>query len=246
VLSAVPTDATTVTVLFNKVPNATEATDAARYCISTNSGACNSALPVTAATLNGRRVTLTIGAQTPATQYYVFVNPAGAITTAGDNIVNDTVNNLAWQRCRHGVNDLPTCTDDGDASNDGLFWNDALNYCNSLNAANYAGVSSGWRAPTINELKYIATRNTVATLGYAIDTTIFPTPNPVTEDFAASTNYSMNGPTTFGNAPAYNLAWGFNYIFGTTSLSQKDYSELGSLLKPPKKSVRCVRIGTIP
>ncbi len=246
-LSSVPTNANTLSVVFNKIPNTTEASDFTRYCVSTNSGACNAALAVTAVTLSGRVATLTTAAQAPGTQYYVFVNPAGAITTAGDNIVNDAVNNLAWQRCRHGVNDLPTCTDDGDASNDGLFWNDALNYCNSLNAANYAGVATGWRAPTINELKYLATRNTVATLGYAIDTTIFPTPNPVAEDYAASTNYSMNGPTSIGSAPAYNLAWAFNYIFGTTSLSQKDYSELlPANLKPPKKSVRCVRTGTIP
>lgn len=245
-LSAVPTSATSLNVVFNKIPKTAEATDGTRYCISTNSGACNAALTVGAtATLNGRVATLTTGAQTPGTQYYVFVT--GSITTAGDNIVNDTVNNLAWQRCRHGVNDLPTCTDDGDSSNDGLYWNDALNYCNSLNAANYAGVSSGWRAPTINELKYIATRNTVATLGYAIDTTIFPTPNPAAEDYAASTSYSMNGPTSIGSAPSYNRAWAFNYIFGTTSISQKDNSSLTDpATKPPKKTVRCVRTGTIP
>lgn len=133
VLSAVPTNATTLNVVFNKIPKTTEATDSTRYCISTSSVNCAvPALAVTAATLNGRVATLTTAAQTPGTQYYIYVNPAGAITTAGDNIVNDSVNNLAWQRCRHGVNDLPTCTDDGDASNDGLFWNDALNYCNSL------------------------------------------------------------------------------------------------------------------
>lgn len=242
VLSAVPTNATTLNVVFSKIPKTSEATDFTRYCISTSSVNCAvPALTVTAATLNGRVATITTSAQTPGTQYYVYVNPAGAITTAGDNVVTDSVNNLVWQRCRHGVNDMPTCTDDGDASNDGLYWNDALNYCNSLNAANYAGYSSGWRAPTINELKYIATRNTVATLGYAIDTTIFPTPNPLAEDYVASTNYSMNGPIS-GSPPAYNQAWAFNYVFGTTSISQKDNSSLTNpATKPSKKSVRCVR-----
>jgi len=118
-----------------------------------------------------------------------------------------------------------------------------MNYCNSLNATGYAGYAYGWRAPTINELKSIANRGLFGSLGYAIDTAIFPTPNVLAEDFASSTNFSLNGDPSAGNVDRanYNRAWSFHYIAGFTNIAEKDNSTLGALLKPSKKNIRCVR-----
>ena len=252
VVSATSPSATSVQVTFDRLPNATQATTIGNYCIINSDPTpqnfdCSAPQPVSpvAATLSGYTVTLTTSALSAGTAYAVI---ASGITTLGSHVVNDSVNKLRWQRCRRGTFDNPTCPDDGVLSNDNDYWNNQLNYCDGLNAQNYDGYQiTGvndpyrWRAPTINELKSIANRSLFGTVGVSIDTTIFPTPNVLAEDFASSTNYSLNGPNTGVSTPNYNIAWGFNYIAGFPSLAQKDYSSLGALLKPPKKSIRCVR-----
>jgi hypothetical protein len=249
VVSATSPNLTTVQVTFNRVPDATQATAVGNYCIISPTADpfdCSAPLAaITAVTHSGYTATLT-SSLTAGTAYVVIVNTA--VTMLGTHVVNDSVNKLRWQRCRRGTLDTPTCADDGILTNENDYWNNQLNYCDSLNAQAYDGYQTTgiydryrWRAPTINELKSIANRSLFGTVGVSIDTTIFPTPNVLAEDFAASTNYSLTGPNTGANTPNYNTAWGFNYIAGFPSLSQKDYSELGALLKPPKKHIRCVR-----
>lgn len=243
ILNATSPSLTSVQLTFDNLPDATAGAVAANYCITTAAatsclGPSNPA--ITSATVTGYTVTLATATPLVAgTPYSVFVS---GIKFTGAQVVTDAVNNLLWQRCRKGLFDIPTCTDDGVATNDVAYWNDALNYCNNLNATNYAGYTYGWRAATINELKSISNRSLFGTVGVAMDTTIFPTPNLMAEDHASSTNYSMNGTTTPGASPNYNLAWGFNYYTGFSSIVQKDYSTLLPVgLKPPKKSIRCVR-----
>ncbi len=249
VTSAASPNLTSVQVTFDRLPNATEAATIGNYCIissTANPWSCATPLAtISAATLSGYTVTLTTSALTAGTAYAVL---ASGITTLGSHVVNDSVNKLRWQRCRRGTFDNPTCPDDGVLTNDNDYWNNQLNYCDGLNAQNYDGYQiTGvndpyrWRAPTVNELKSIANRSLFGTVGVSIDTTIFPTPNVLAEDFASSTNYSLNGPNTGASTPNYNIAWSFNYIAGFPSLAQKDYSTLLPLLKPPKKSIRCVR-----
>jgi hypothetical protein len=103
------------------------------------------------------------------------------VTMLGTHVVNDSVNKLRWQRCRRGTLDTPTCPDDGVLTNENDYWNNQLNYCDSLNAQTYdgyliTGVNDpySWRAPTINELKSIANRSLFGTVGVSIDTTSFP------------------------------------------------------------------------
>ncbi|MFO1471863.1 MAG: DUF1566 domain-containing protein [Turneriella sp.] len=254
VASAVSSNLSSVQVTFDRLPDTTQAVNTAFYKIVsatsspfTFAGAASVA-PVTGATLSGYTVTLatTLAINTP---YAVMVN---GVTYAGSQVVDDTVNRLRWQRCRKGNYDNATCADDGDGSNDAMYWNDALNYCASLNATrydNYTLASStdpfGWRAPTINELKSIAKRELFGTLGYSIDTAIFPTPNPLAEGFASSTNYMLNGDPAPGAAagnPSINKVWSFNYIAGFTGIAQKDFSALLPVgLKPAKINIRCVR-----
>jgi hypothetical protein len=248
VASAASTNLTSVQVTFSRVPNSTEATTIGNYCIvsaTANPFTCAAPLAaVSAASLSNYTVTLTTSL-TAGIPYAVLVSN---VTMLGTHVVNDSVNKLRWQRCRRGTLDAPTCPDDGVLTNENDYWNNQLNYCDSLNAQTYDGYQiTGvndpyrWRAPTINELKSIANRSLFGTVGVSIDTTVFPTPNVLAEDFAASTNYSLTGPNTGSNTPNYNTAWGFNFIAGFPSLSQKDYSTLGQLLKPPKKHIRCVR-----
>lgn len=254
--SATSPNLTTVQVVFNRIPDTTSATTLGNYRIiaagDPSTFASASAAPISGVTLSGRTATLTatLAANTP----YVVVTQN--ITFAGSQFVNDSVNKLRWQRCRRGTLDNATCADDGDSANDSLYWNDALNYCDSLNAilfdgdTNTASLRYAWRAPTINELKSIANRSLFGTAGVAIDTTTFPTPNVLAEDFASSTNYTLNGeygyqPPGGGPPPRmyqnFNQAWSFNYIAGFPGLAQKDNSTIIAGLKPPRKSIRCVR-----
>lgn len=258
VVSATSTNLTTVQVTFNRLPNTGDATTAANYRIfvaadNLSYGSGTQVASVTAATLSGYTATLTLGLPLPnlsANVAYGVV--ASNIRFAGANVVDDTVNKLRWQRCRKGTFDSATCGDDGDSTNDSDRWNDALNYCDSLNAIRYDDDSNTstarykWRAPTINELKSIANRSLFGTLGYAIDTTIFPTPNVMAEDYASSTNYTLNGDpqqdtNVNPNPPNFNQAWGFNFIAGFPSIAQKDNTTIIAGLKPPKKNIRCVR-----
>ena len=255
VASATSPNLSTVQVTFDRLPDATQAVNIALYKIVsatsnpfTFAGAGSVAV-ISGATLSGYTVTLTLMASLAInTPYAVMVN---GVTYAGSQVVDDTVNRLRWQRCRYGNLDNATCADDGDGSNDALYWNDALNYCASLNATQYDGYAIanrtdpfGWRAPTINELKSIANRELFGTLGYSIDTTIFPTPNPLAENFASSTNYMLNGNPAFGNpdgVPSYDRAWSFNYVAGFTGIARKDNSILGAAGKPEPINIRCVR-----
>jgi hypothetical protein len=182
----------------------------------------------------------------------VFVS---GVTTLGSHVVDDKVNKLRWQMCRRGVFDSPTCADDGVTTNDADYWNDALNYCDKLNHDRYDGYSypdSGlssllqdryrWRAPTINELKSISKRELFGTVGVSMDTTLFPTPNLLAEDYHSSTSYALSGPNSGTSTPFYNLAWGFNFYSGFTSIAQRNNSELTNpTIIPPKKNIRCVR-----
>lgn len=251
VKGATSPDLSSIRVTFDAVPNSIQATNTANYRIISAADptfAFAGSTPVaaiTGATLSGRTVTLTTSL-TAGTAYAVMTN---GITYAGAQVVEDTVNKLLWQRCRYGVHETSTCADDGDGSNDILYWNEALNYCASLNANAYAGTVTanrtdpfGWRAPTINELKSIANRSLAGTIGYAIDTTIFPTPNPTAEDFASSTNYSENGSPS-SDSPSYDKAWAFNFFIGGSSALPKDHT----YATPPtarvgvQKNIRCVR-----
>ncbi len=264
VTSANASNLTTVQVNFNRLPNATEAGNLANYCIisatanpwPTDCSAATPAATVTAVNLSGYTATLTTNL-TASTAYAVFVNSSGPnkVTYLGSHVVDDTVNKLRWQKCRRGVFDSPTCGDDGIATNDNDYWNDALNYCDRLNHERYDGhayTDSGapslvqdryrWRAPTINELKSISRRELFGTLGVSMDTTVFPTPNLLAEDYHSSTSYALSGPNTGTNTPYYDRAWAFNFFSGFTSISQRDHSELlTAIVKPPKKNIRCVR-----
>jgi hypothetical protein len=255
VTSASASNLTTVQVNFNRLPNPTEASNVANYCIiSATANPWSCATPtatITAVTVSGYTATLTTSL-TAGTPYAVLVN---SVTYLGSHVVDDTVNKLRWQKCRRGVFDSPTCGDDGISTNDNDYWNDALNYCDRLNHERYDGhayTDSGaatllddryrWRAPTINELKSISNRALFGTLGVSMDTTIFPTPNLLAEDYHSSTSYALSGPNTGSNTPYYDRAWAFNFFSGFTSISQRDHSELLSpLVKPPKKNIRCVR-----
>jgi hypothetical protein len=253
VTSARASDLTTVQVNFNRLPNPTEASNAANYCIisaTANPWDCTTpAATITAVSVSGYTATLTTSL-TAGTPYAVLVN---SVTYLGSHVVDDTVNKLRWQKCRRGVFDSPTCGDDGISTNDYDYWNDALNYCDRLNHERYDGhayTDSGaatllddryrWRAPTINELKSISNRALFGTLGVSMDTTIFPTPNLLAEEYHSSTSYALSGPNTGANTPNYDRAWAFNFFSGFTSISQRDHSEL-TFLKPPKKNIRCVR-----
>ncbi|MFO1480759.1 MAG: DUF1566 domain-containing protein [Turneriella sp.] len=250
---------TTVQVNFNRLPNATEAGNLANYCIisatpitwPTDCATATPIAPVTAVSLSGYTATLTTNL-TAGTAYTVFVNATGPskVTYLGSHIVDDTVNKLRWQKCRRGVLDSPTCGDDGVTTNDSDYWNDALNYCDQLNYEQYDDhVMTNpltdkyrWRAPTINELKSISNRSLFGTVGVSMDTTVFPTPNLLAEDFHSSTSYAKSGPNSGPDTPTYNEAWAFNFFSGFTSISQRDHSELlSALVKPPKKNIRCVR-----
>ncbi|HMV34976.1 MAG TPA: DUF1566 domain-containing protein, partial [Turneriella sp.] len=264
VASASASNLTTVQVNFNRLPNATEAGNLANYCIISATATpwptdCATATPaaaITAVSLSGYTATLTTSL-TAGTAYAVFVNSTGAskVTYLGSHVVDDTTNKLRWQKCRRGVFDSPTCGDDGVTKNDSDYWNDALNYCDRLNQERYDGhaytdssVASlvqdryRWRAPTINELKSISDRSLFGTVGLSMNTTVFPTPNLMAEDFHSSTNYALSGPNTGSNTPYYDRAWAFNFFSGFTSISQRDHSELlSAIVKPPKKNIRCVR-----
>lgn len=255
VTSASASNLTTVQVNFNRLPNPTEASNVANYCIiSATANPWSCATPtatITAVTVSGYTATLTTSL-TAGTPYAVLVN---SVTYLGSHVVDDTVNKLRWQKCRRGVFDSPTCGDDGISTNDNDYWNDALNYCDRLNHERYDGhayTDSGaatllddryrWRAPTINELKSISNRALFGTLGVSMDTTIFPTPNLLAEDYHSSTSYALSGPNTGSNTPYYDRAWAFNFFSGFTSISQRDHSELlSAIVKPPKKNIRCVR-----
>jgi hypothetical protein len=257
VTSASASDLTTVQVNFNRLPNPTEASNAANYCIisaTANPWSCATpAATITAVTVSGYTATLTTSL-TAGTPYAVLVNN---VTYLGSHVVDDTVNKLRWQKCRRGVFDSPTCGDDGISTNDYDYWNDALNYCDRLNHERYDGHAYTdnppaaatllqdpyrWRAPTINELKSISNRALFGTLGVSMDTTIFATPNLLAEEYHSSTSYALSGPNTGANTPTYDRAWAFNFFSGFTSISQRDNSELVSpFLKPPKKNIRCVR-----
>ncbi|MFZ5629464.1 MAG: DUF1566 domain-containing protein [Spirochaetota bacterium] len=255
VASATASNLTTVQVNFNRLPNSTEAGNMANYCIisaTANPWSCATpAATITAVSVSGYTATLTTSL-TAGTPYAVLVN---GVTYLGSHIVDDTVNKLRWQKCRRGVFDSPTCGDDGIATNDNDYWNDALNYCDRLNQERYDGhayTDSGvgslvqdryrWRAPTINELKSISNRSLFGTVGLSMDTTVFPTPNLMGEDFHSSTSYALSGPNTGSNTPYYDRAWAFNFFSGFTSISQRDHSELlSAIVKPPKKNIRCVR-----
>ncbi|MCX7632326.1 MAG: DUF1566 domain-containing protein, partial [Turneriella sp.] len=247
----------TVNVTFNRLPNAAEAANPANYCIiSATANPWNCSAPVatiSSVAYSGYTATLTLASPlTAGTGYAVLVN---GVTYRGSNIVDDPINKLRWQRCRKGVFDTPDCADDGISGNDTDYWNDALNYCDRLNHERYdgyaypdSGVSSllddryRWRAPTINELKSISNRALFGVAGVSIDTAIFPTPNPLAEDFHSSTSYALSGPNSGSNTPYYDRAWSFSFVTGFTGISQRDHSELtSSILKPPKKSIRCVR-----
>lgn len=252
IVNATSPDPATVIVTFNRLPDnsALAVTAPGNYkIISSGSAALFGSpqiAPVSSVTLSGYTATLTatLANNTP----YAVVTQN--ITFLGAQVVDDTVNKLRWQRCRKGTLDVATCADDGDATNDSVYWNDALNYCDSLNAIRYdndsatsTSVRYAWRAPTINELRTISNRSIFATTGAAISTTIFPTPNVLAEDFVSSTNYTLNGdPDQSGSSPPnFNQAWGFNFITGFSGIIQKDNSTLIPGLKPPKKNVRCVR-----
>jgi Protein of unknown function (DUF1566) len=257
ITSATSPNTSTVRVVFDRLPDATQAAFPGNYKIVSGiptvaaTFASASVVPVTAVSLSGYTATLT-AALTGGTAYSVVTQN---ITFAGAQVVDDNVNKLRWQKCRKGTFDNATCGDDGDGTNDSALWNDALNYCDSLNAIRYdqAAITStslryAWRAPTINELKSLANRSLFGTIGVAIDTTIFPTPNVYAEDFASSTNYNFNGQFGYDpqdatplQYPNFNQAWAFNYIAGFPSIAQKDNSQIIAGLKPPKKSIRCVR-----
>ncbi|MFO1528028.1 MAG: DUF1566 domain-containing protein [Turneriella sp.] len=238
--AAVPASATTINVTFNKIPQSAGATSTANYRICPTAVWCGaSLLTINSATLSGRTVTLTLDAGTPqvaGNSYYVVTQN---ITFLGNHIVTDSVNRKIWQRCRHGLNDSPTCDDDGLADNDTNYWNDDLNYCNQLNAWNFANYNSGWRAPTINELKSIADRSRLGTAALSVDTTIFPTPNALAEDFASSTTKMKNGDP---GVISMDHAWTFNFVSGFPAIVRKDNSGITNpALKPQQKNIRCVR-----
>jgi len=255
VTSASSPNTSTVQVTFSRLPDTAQASNAANYCIASataNPFDCSAPLAsVSAVNLSGYTATLTTSL-TAGTAYVVFVS---GVTTLGSHVVDDNVNRLRWQMCRRGVFDSPTCADDGVTTNDADYWNDALNYCDRLNYDRYDGYSypdSGaasllqdryrWRAPTINELKSISKRELFGTVGVSMDTTLFPTPNLLAEDYHSSTSYALSGPNSGSSTPLYNLAWGFNFYSGFTSIAQRDNSELTNpMVKPPKKNIRCVR-----
>lgn len=265
VASASASHLTTVRVNFNRLPNTNGATQLANYCIISATASpwpatCAAATPIaaiTAVSLSGYTATLTTSL-TAGTAYAVLVNSSGAshVTYLGSHVVDDTVNKLRWQKCRRGVYDSPTCGDDGVAPNDSDYWNDALNYCDRLNHERYDGhayTDSGatslvldryrWRAPTINELKSISNRELFGTAGVSMNTTIFPTPNLMAEDFHSSTSYALSGRNTGASTPNYDRAWGFNFFTGFTSISERVNSVFvpGPAFDKPKKNIRCVR-----
>jgi len=252
VASALSTSTTTIQVTFNKLPTESEATNAANYCINTVAATtCGASAPaISSVSLSGYTATITTAsALNPGTGYSIF---ASNIRYLGAQLVTDNNNKLQWRRCRLGTFDNSTCSDDGVATNDSMQWNQGLNSCDELNRENYGVVSGGtvtdrfrWRAPTVNELKSIADRTLFPTLGYAIDQTIFPSPNVLAEDYGSSTNRAFNGDPNWAGPegqPAFNLFWTVNYIVGFPSINQKDNNDIMPLgLKPPRKHYRCVR-----
>lgn len=251
VLSATSPNTSQVQVTFNKLPTPSEATNIANYCIASGTASpYNCSVPtatVTAASLSGYTVTLT-ASLTAGTAYAVFVT---GVTYQGAQVVKDNDNNLLWKRCRLGVFDNSTCGDDGVTTNDTLQWNDGLNNCFALNAQNYAGYNSGWRAPTINELKSIGNRALYKNLGYSLDISTFPSPfistsmglipGVMVEDYGSSTNVVFNGDQLAATAPSNNLFWAYNYVAGIPSFAEKDKFSTPAGLKPQKKNYRCVR-----
>lgn len=258
ITNATTPDTSTVRVIFDRLPDAGTATNPGNYKLVSGNGvavtwATAQLIGVSTVSLSGYTATLTTATAMSASIRYAVVTQG--ITFAGVQVVDDPVNKLRWQRCRKGTFDNVTCSDDGDATNDSALWNDALNYCDYLNQIRFdnnpdtsVSLRYAWRAPTINELKSIANRSLFGTVGVAIDTNIFPTPNVYAEDFASSTNFNLNGKFGYGSAPPFqfqnfNQAWGFNFIAGFPTIAQKDNSNLNATpgLKPPKKNIRCVR-----
>lgn len=251
VLRADSSSTSQVQVVFNKLPTVSQATNPSNYCIASGTASpydCSTPIAtVTGVSLSGYTATLTT-TLTAGTSYAVFVS---GVTYLGAQVVTDNNNNLLWKRCRLGVFDNSTCSDDGVATNDTMQWNAGLNSCYALNAQNYAGYNSGWRAPTINELKSIANRPLFTTAGYSLDISVFPSPFVSTsqgllpgvmfEDYGSSTNVIYNGSQSPPGVPNNNQYWSFNYVSGTPSFATKDKFSTPVSFKPPAKNFRCVR-----
>ncbi|MCC5813273.1 MAG: InlB B-repeat-containing protein, partial [Leptospira sp.] len=75
------------------------------------------------------------------------VTPPISLTDEGDGTIRDNISGLIWQKCHSGRNNDLTCSDNI-AEGDTLSWQDALQYCGSLNLATH----SDWRLPNRNEL----------------------------------------------------------------------------------------------
>jgi hypothetical protein len=233
VIAANATSTTTLEVMFSRIPDATSAVVTGNYTIGTNSTCSAGTLAVSAATVSGYTVTLTTAAQAAATTYYVCV---AGVTSAPNQIVTDSVNGRVWQRCRAGLLDNATCGDDGVADNEKYPWNDDLNYCTLLNSMNFGGYSSGWRAPTINEVKSIADRSLFGSTGYSMNTTVFPSPSLLQEDFASSTSVMKNGATS---GTSIDEAWTLNYFTAFPAKFPK--ARAGQSTPPQERNIRCVR-----
>lgn len=105
-------------------------------------------------------------------------------TISGQNIIMDNNTGLEWQQEITG----------------GYIFEDALNYCNTLN---YAGYSSGWRVPAPNELLTIVDSGKYRP---TIDTAIFTNMTGMTtEDHQLWTSKSRDG----------SVAWIFNPVNGS-------------------------------
>jgi hypothetical protein len=81
----------------------------------------------------------------------------GGLEDNGDNTVTDTATGLMWQK-------LSVTDDDGNVR--AMTWEEALNYCETLELAGY----DDWRLPNINELQSIVDYEKS---WRAIDTSIF-------------------------------------------------------------------------
>lgn len=118
-------------------------------------------------------------------------------TLSGQNIVMDNNTGLEWQQTL----DKGTYTRE-----------EAENYCDSLNASNYAGYSSGWRLPAPHEFLTIVDNSKYDP---AVDTTIFPdipAENPA-YFWASKTYYEFS-----------DARWSFDAHYGQIELKSQNES----------------------
>ncbi|WP_162274103.1 DUF1566 domain-containing protein [Leptospira tipperaryensis] len=140
----------------------------------------------------------------------------GPFTNVGDGTVVDQKSGLVWQRCASGLGSAAdSYTDCSVGTANVLFWDAALNYCNTLNL----GGVGGWRLPSVKEL--VSLVDYTRTSSPFINQTFFPN----------SADYYWTS-TTHPSGSYKNTAYQVIFTSGTYDTFDKATSSV---------RVRCVR-----